>query len=93
VQLEINEQFLSLATSLPATGQKWSKNYKIRDVPWTLFFQSQMVNSCDKVFPTNMLKQCFHDLLMIIKQFITCEILRDIRLVNENNVLCCKKGL
>ena len=29
VQLEIDEQFLSLATSLPATGQKWSKNCKV----------------------------------------------------------------
>jgi hypothetical protein len=58
VQLEINEQFLSLATSLPATGQKWSKNCKVEDVPWTLLFQSQMVNTCDKGLPTNMLKQC-----------------------------------
>jgi hypothetical protein len=73
VQLEINEQFLSSATSLPATGQKWSKNYKLEDVPWTLLFQSRMVNSCDKGWPTNMLKQRWHDLLMIIKQFITCE--------------------
>jgi hypothetical protein len=32
-----------------------------------------MVNSCDKGWPTNMLKQRWHDLLMIIKQFITCE--------------------
>jgi hypothetical protein len=48
VQLEINEKFLSLATSLPATGQKWSKNCKLEDVPWTLFFQSRKVNSCDK---------------------------------------------
>ena len=38
VQLEINEQFISSATSLPATGQKWSKNYKVEDVPWTLLF-------------------------------------------------------
>jgi hypothetical protein len=40
VQLEIDEQFLSLATSLPATGQKWSKNCKVEDVPWKLLFQS-----------------------------------------------------
>jgi len=73
VQLEINEQFLSSATSLPPTGQKWSKSCKVDDVPWTFLFQSQMVNSCDKGLPGKMLKQRWHDLLMIIKQFITCE--------------------
>jgi hypothetical protein len=73
VQLEINEQFLSSATSLPATGQKWSKNCKLEDVPWTLLFQSRMVKPCDKGWPAKMLKQRWHDLLMIIKQFITCE--------------------
>jgi hypothetical protein len=73
VQMEINEQFLSSTTSLPATGQKWSKNYKVEDVLWTFLFQSRMVNSCDKGWPANMLKQRWHDLLMIIKQFITCE--------------------
>jgi hypothetical protein len=66
-------QFLSSATSLPATGQKWSKNCKLEYVPWTLLFQSRMVKPCDKGWPAKMLKQRWHDLLMIIKQFITCE--------------------
>jgi hypothetical protein len=73
VQLEIDEQFLSSATSLPVTGQKWSKSCKVDDVPWTLLFQSRTVNSCDKGFPAKMLKPRWYDLLMIIKQFITCE--------------------
>jgi hypothetical protein len=73
VQLEIDEQFISHATGLPATGQRWSKNCKVEEVPWTLLFQSRRVTSCDKGLPVNMLKQRWHDLLMIIKQFITCE--------------------
>jgi hypothetical protein len=73
VQLEIDEQFLSLATGLPAIRQRWSKNCKVEDVLWTLLFQSRRVSSCDKGLPTNMLKQRWHDLLMITKQFITCE--------------------
>jgi hypothetical protein len=73
VQLEIDEQFLSLATGLPATGQRWSKNCKVEEVLWTLLFQSRKVSSCDKGFPANMLKQCWHDLRMIVKQFITYE--------------------
>jgi hypothetical protein len=73
VQLEITERFLSSATSLPVTGQKWSKSCKVDDVPWTLLFQSRTVNSCDKGLPAKMLKPRWYDLLMIIKQFITCE--------------------
>jgi hypothetical protein len=56
VQLEITEQFLSLATSLPVIGQKWSKNYKVDNVPWTLLFQSRTVDSCDRGLPAKMLK-------------------------------------
>jgi hypothetical protein len=73
VQLEIDEQFLSLATNLPATGQKWSKNCKVEDVPWTLLFQSRKVSSCDKGLPANKLKQRWRILLMVIKQFTTCK--------------------
>jgi hypothetical protein len=73
VQLEITEEFLSLATSLPAKGQKWSKSCKVDDVPWTLLFQSRTVNSCDRGLPAKMLKPRWYDLLMIIKRFVTCE--------------------
>jgi hypothetical protein len=73
IQLEIDEQFISLATSLPVTGQRWSKNCKVKEVPWTLLFQSRKITSCDKGMPVTMLKQRWHDLFMIIKQFFTCE--------------------
>jgi hypothetical protein len=73
IQLEIDEQFISLATGLPVTGQRWSKNCKVEEVPWTLLFQSRKITSCDKGMPVTMLKQRWHDLLMIIKQFVTCE--------------------
>jgi hypothetical protein len=45
----------------------------VEEVPWTLLFQSCKVISCDKDFPVTMLKQRWHDSLMIIKQFITCD--------------------
>jgi hypothetical protein len=73
VQLEITEEFLSLATGFPTKGQKWSKNCKVDDVPWTLLFQSRTVNSCDRGLPAKMLKPHWYDLLMIIKRFVTCE--------------------
>jgi hypothetical protein len=73
VQLEVTEQSLSSATGLPVEGQKWSKSCKVKDVPWTLLFQSRTVNSCDRGLPAKMLKPRWYDLLMIIKQFVTCE--------------------
>jgi hypothetical protein len=73
VQLEITEQSLSLAIGLPIKGQKWSKSYKVSDVPWTLLFRSRTVRSCNKGLPAKMLKPRWHDLLMVLKQFITCE--------------------
>jgi hypothetical protein len=56
VQLEITEQFLSSATSLPVTGQKWSKSCKVDDVMWILLFQSRTVSSYDRGLPTKLLK-------------------------------------
>jgi hypothetical protein len=56
LQLEITKQSLSLATSLPVKGQKWSKSYKVNDVPWTLLFRSRTVNSCNRGLPAKMLK-------------------------------------
>jgi hypothetical protein len=73
LQLEITEQSISLATGLPVIGEKWSKNYRVKDSPWTLLFRSRNVKSCSRGLPTKMLKPRWYDLLMILKQFITCE--------------------
>jgi hypothetical protein len=62
-----------LATGLPVKGEKWSKSYKVNDVPWTLLFRSRTVRSCNRGLPASMLKPRWHNLLMILKQFITCE--------------------
>jgi hypothetical protein len=66
-QLEIDEWFIGLAMGFPATGQRWSRNCKVEEVPWTLLFQLRKITSCDKGLTVTMLKQCWHDLLMIIK--------------------------
>jgi hypothetical protein len=73
IQLEVNEDFLSLATGLPAEGQRWFKNLKVDEVPWPLLFTSRKINNCDKGMPVIALKSRWHDLLTIIKQFVTCE--------------------
>jgi hypothetical protein len=73
LQLEVTEHSLSLATGLPVKGEKWSKSYKVNDVPWTLLFRSRTVRSCNRGLPAKMLKPRWHNLLMILKQFVTCE--------------------
>jgi hypothetical protein len=45
LQLEVTEHSLSLATGLPVKGEKWSKSFKVNDVPWTLLFHSRIVRS------------------------------------------------
>jgi hypothetical protein len=73
IQLELNEDFLSSTTGLLAKGQKWFKNSKVDEVPWPLLFTSRKINNCDKGMPVTTLKSRWHDLLAIIKQFITCK--------------------
>jgi hypothetical protein len=73
LQLEVTEHSLGLATGLPVKGEKWSKSYKVNDVPWTLLFRSRTVRSCNRGLPASMLKPRWHNLLMILKQFVTCE--------------------
>jgi hypothetical protein len=73
LQLEVTEHSLGLATGLPVKGEKWSKSYKVNDIPWTLLFRSRTVRSCNRGLPASMLKPRWHSLLMILKQFVTCE--------------------
>jgi hypothetical protein len=73
LQLEVTEHSLSLATGLPVKGEKWSKSFKVNDVPWTLLFRSRTVRSCNRGLPASMLKPHWHNLMMILKKFVTCE--------------------
>ena len=79
VQLEVTEELLRQATCFLAIGKKWFKNAKFEEVPWTLIFTSRKITSCDQGMPVSSLKPRWHDLLSIVKQFITCE--RRFRLV------------
>jgi hypothetical protein len=67
IQLEIDENFISSATGLPATGHRWFKNCKVEEVPWTLLFLSRKVTSCDRGMPISSLKPRWHDTLMVVK--------------------------
>jgi len=73
IQLELNEEFIRSTTGLASTGQQWFKNSKVNEVPWPLLFVSWKVTSCDKGMPISTLKPRWHDLLIMVKQFVTCE--------------------
>jgi hypothetical protein len=73
IQLELDEEFLSSATCLLAKGKRWFKNSKVDEVPWPLLFTSRKIVSCDRGMPVTALKTRWHDLLAIVKQFMTCE--------------------
>jgi hypothetical protein len=67
IQLELNEEFVSLATGIPAIGKRWFKNSKVDEVSWPLLFTSRKIISCDKGMPITTLKPRWHDLLVIVK--------------------------
>jgi hypothetical protein len=73
VQLEITEDFMSRVTGLPLKGEKWFKNEKMEEVPWSLFMVSCKFTCCPKGIPIAFLKPRWHSLILILKQFITCE--------------------
>jgi hypothetical protein len=72
-QLELIEGFVSEAIGLPSTGEKWFKNSRIEGVPWSLFMTSRKINCCEKGIPISLVKPRWHSLLLILKQFVTCE--------------------
>jgi len=73
IKLEVTQEFLSEATGLPFTGQKWFKNSKLDEVPWGLFVTSQKIQCCEKGMPLSLLKDRWHGLLAVLRKFVTCE--------------------
>jgi len=72
-QLEVTKVFVSEAIGHLATSEKWFKNSKIQEVPWSLFMTSRKINCYEKGIPISLVKPRWHGLLSILKQFMTCE--------------------
>jgi hypothetical protein len=72
-QLEITEGFVSEEIGLPSKTKKCFKNSQIEGVPWSLFVTSQNINCCEKGILISLVKPRWHSLLIIFKQFMTCE--------------------
>jgi hypothetical protein len=80
MQLEVNEDFISQVTSLPAVGQKWFKNAKVEEVPWSLLFTSRKISSCDRGMPVSSLKPRWHaKCLNTLDQGECCDALLSLR--------------
>jgi hypothetical protein len=73
IQLELTEDFVKKATGLQSKGKRWFKNAKIEEVSWSLFMTSYKTTFCIKGIPIALLKPRWHSLLLILKQFVTCE--------------------
>jgi hypothetical protein len=72
-ELELIEEFVSKAIELPSKGEKWFRNAQIEGVSWSLFMTSRKINYCVKGIPIYLVKPRWHSLLLILKQFVTCE--------------------
>jgi hypothetical protein len=73
IQLELTENFVSKVTVLPSKGERWFKNARIEEVPWSLFMTSRKTTCCIKGIHIALLKPRWHSLLLNLKQFVMCE--------------------
>jgi hypothetical protein len=69
----VTKEFLSEATGLPLSSQKWFKNLKIDELPWSIFMTSRKIECYDKGILVSLLKVRWNGLLSVLKQFITYE--------------------
>jgi hypothetical protein len=67
IQLEVTEEFINEAIGIPSISQKWFKNSKTEEVPWSLFMTSRKINCCEKGIPISLLKVRWHGLLLVLK--------------------------
>jgi hypothetical protein len=73
LQLQVSEESIAEATGLSREGDRWFKNLKFEGIPWHLLMVSKKSCYDVKGTPIFLFKPRWHGLLLIIKQFVTCE--------------------
>jgi hypothetical protein len=73
LQLQVNEESIAEAMSLLQEGDRWFKNMNIEGIPWNSLLVSRKTRYNIKGMPIQLFKTCWHGLLLVIKQFLTCE--------------------
>jgi hypothetical protein len=73
LQLEVSEDSIAEATGLSQEGDRWFKNLKFEGIPWHLLMVSKRSRYDVKGTPIVLFKPRWHGLLLILKQFVTCE--------------------
>jgi hypothetical protein len=73
LQLEVTESSIAEATVFPQEGACWFKNLKLEGVPWHLLMDSNKSHYSVKGTPIVLFQPRWHGLLLILKQFFTCE--------------------
>jgi hypothetical protein len=71
--LQVSEESIAEATGLSQEGDRWFKNMKIDGIPWHSLLVSKKSHYNVKGMPIQLFKTRWHGLLLVIKQFITCE--------------------
>jgi hypothetical protein len=73
LQLEVNDDSIAEAMRLSREGDHWFNNLKFEGIPWHLLMVSKNSSYDVKGTPIVLFKPRWHGLLIIIKQFVTCE--------------------
>jgi hypothetical protein len=73
LQLEVTEGSIAEATGFPQEGPHWFKNLKFEGIPWHSLMASKRSRCGSKGTPIVLCKPRWHGLLLMLKQFITCE--------------------
>jgi hypothetical protein len=73
MQLQVNEESIAEAMGLSQEGDRWFKNLKIEGIPWHSLLVSKISCYNVKGMPIQLFKTRWHGLLLVIKQFVTCE--------------------
>jgi hypothetical protein len=73
VQIQVIEEFISKEKCLSLKGGRWFRNMRVTNIPWQYLLASRKSQYHIKGIPLDIFNTFWHSILLIIKQFITCE--------------------
>ena len=73
VQMQVDAELISQAMGFPQLGDKCFKTMRVKNIQWKSLLASKLSRYHIKGIPLELFHTIWHNLLLIIKQFITCE--------------------
>ena len=71
--MQVRKEFIAKTIGLSQECDQWFKNLKIEGIPWNSLLVSKRSHYNVKGMPIQLFKTHRYGLLLVIKQFITCE--------------------